>query len=236
MKAETTMRKQILAIASALALFLAGPGSAQVANPPAAVGAYGPPTSLYPYVGGLTGSYTIAMNTGIIAAGLASNSPIFSLRYGGTGTAVVKSVRITAGTIVGFAANGLCRFNLFPARAFTASDTGGTSATLTGNNAKMRTSFATTAMANIQVASTGTMTAGTRTLDAQPIGNADLTGPATGGATISAGNNLLYAQNAGDYPLVLAPNEGVVLQATVPATGTWWITVVVEWDEYANSY
>lgn len=188
---------------------------------------------LYPQ---LLGSYAKALSTGTMAAGLAGAAPIFSLRYGGPGFAVVKRVTISAGNAgTGFAA-GVSNFNLFAARAFTASDTGGTAGTLTGDNGKLRTSFATTRMSDIRVSSTATLTAGTRTLDTDPLGGFVVGTPVTANAALAnPGALMLDPKNAGDMPLVLATNEGFVIQATVPATGTWSATVFVEWDEY-NAY
>ena len=122
---------------------------------------------------------------------------------------------------------------MFAARAFTASDTGGTAGTLTGNNAKLRTSLATTGVSQIMIANTGTMTAGTRTLDTDPMAAIviPLTTTADTGGVLNS--SLYNPGQAGDYPLELATNEGFVVQLTVPATGTEVITVTVDWEEYS---
>jgi hypothetical protein len=36
---------------------------------------------------------------------------------------------------------------------------------------------------------------------------------------------------SGEWPLVLAQNEGFIIRATVPATGTWDFAVTMEWSE-----
>jgi hypothetical protein len=38
-------------------------------------------------------------------------------------------------------------------------------------------------------------------------------------------------QRPGEHPLILAQNEGIVIQATVPATGTWQFGVKIDWTE-----
>lgn len=198
-------------------------------------GAYGPNgIATVPLYAGLLGSYSKSLTSGTMAAALAANSPVFSFRYGGSNVGVVRSVVVSATDITtGFAATN-ATFQMFAARAFTASDTGGSAATLTGNNGKMRTSFATTAVSDIRISSTATLTAGTRTLDTDPLA------ALTGGPTATAGNPMISAGTAiylptpNEYPLVLATNEGFVIQATVPATGTWVLTVTVTWDEYAS--
>lgn len=207
---------------------------AQPANPAPTTYAYGPAgQAISPLYGGLLGSYAKELASGTIAAGLASASPVYSFRYTGPGLAVVKRVVMSAGNAGTGFASGVANFTLFAARSFTASDTGGTAGTLTGNNGKLRTSFPTTGMGDIRISSTGTLTAGTRTLDTDPLGGSVVGVPTTANASLlGPGSTLLDPKNAGDYPLVLATNEGFVIQATVPATGTWSAAVYVEWDEY----
>lgn len=222
------MRMPKIALALAAALAVAAPAAAQQPN-----SAYGPTgTAPVPLYAGLLGSYSKALTSGTIAAGLASASPVYSLQYTGANLAVIRSVVLSATDITtGFAATN-ATFNMFAARAFTAADSGGNAGTLTGNNGKMRTSFATTGVGSIQIANTGTLTAGTRTLDTDPLASL------TGGPTTTAGNPVinagtaLYLPTPNEYPLVLKANEGFVIQATVPATGTWVLSVTVTWDEY----
>ena len=222
----------VLAAALAMAPAIA---NAQAANPAPSTYAYGPAGQpIAPLYGGLIGSYAKSLSTGTMAAALAAGSPIYSFRYTGTGFAVIKRVTFSAGNAgTGFAA-GVANFSLFAARAFTASDSGGTAATLTGNNGKLRTSFPTTSVGDIRISSTATLTAGTRTLDTDALAGMEVGVPTTANAQLAApGALLLDPKNAGDYPLVLATNEGFVIQATVPATGTWSGDVFVEWDEYS---
>ena len=42
----------------------------------------------------------------------------------------------------------------------------------------------------------------------------------------------VYRAMPSDQPLVFANQEGFVIKATVPATGTWQLGVDVSWDEY----
>lgn len=223
--------KIFVSLAMIAALALPAPLAAQ----PAASTAYGPTgVATIPLYPGLLGSYSKSLTSGTMAAGLAANSPVFSFTYGGTRLAVVRAVTISATDITtGFAATN-ATFNIFAARSFTAADTGGTAGTLTGNNGKMRTSFATTGVTNIMIATTGTLTAGTRTLDTDPL--AALTGgpTATAGTPMITAGTAIYLPTPNEYPLVLAANEGFVIQATVPATGTWVLSVTVTWDEYTQ--
>jgi hypothetical protein len=118
------------------------------------------------------------------------------------------------------------------ARAFSASGTGGTAGTLTGNNGKVRTAMATTLMGDLRCATTAALGAGTKTLDTDPIGLFSFT-VGTAVSAQYAGQVLLADCDAahGQYPIVLAQNEGLAIRATLPATGTWQFGVTVIWSE-----
>lgn len=181
------------------------------------------------------GYYAMCMNNGttVMTAGLAANAPIWSFRWGNSNLCLVRSVAISVGEGAAAFATGRCNFDLFVARSFTVSDSVGTAATLTGNNGKKRTSFGTTLLTDMRIANTVTLTAGTRTLDTMPVGNVQVTNKVV--ETNSVTNAVLWQRDSSDeYPLVLAQNEGLVIQATVPATGTWFFAVKVEWMEVAS--
>ena len=178
----------------------------------------------------VTGSYCMSETSGTMAAALAANAPIGSWRYGGTGYALLRKVTFGAqdsGT--GFAA-GVADFSIYGARSFTASDSGGNGATLTGNNGKLRTSFATTGLSDFRVSSTAALTAGTRTLDTTPLITDSNTVPTTANYQLFPLTDI-FRQNVGEQPAEFAQNEGFVMEATVPATGTWFFTLTVCWDE-----
>lgn len=207
---------------------------AQVANPPPTNYAYGPQGQpISPIAGGLLGAYSKSMQSGLIGAGAAANAPVFSLRYGGTGIAVIRRVTISmTGTATVFAV-GNATVQMFNARIFTASDSGGTAGTLTGDNAQLRTSLPASAVSSIQIATTAALTPGTRTLDTDPMAGLQIAVPATASLNLLPQTILYEPGQAGDYPLELANNEGFVIQATVPATGTWFLQVRVDWEEYS---
>jgi len=115
------------------------------------------------------------------------------------------------------------------ARAFTAADTGGGVLTITGNNAKRLTGMDTTLLSEARISTTGALTPGTRTLDAQPFGGVAFT-VSTATNTVHLATTDLWKPDSRD-PLLLAANEGFILRATVPATGTWQSIVIVEWRE-----
>ena len=180
------------------------------------------------------GYYSMSMNNGttVMTAGLAANSPIWSFRWGNANLAIVKGVYLSVSEGLAAFTTGRGNFDLFVARSFSASDTLGTAATLTGNNGKLRTSFGTTLLTDMRISNTVSLTAGTRTLDTMPVGNAQVSNKVI--ETNSGTNMILWQRDGSDgYPLVLAQNEGLVIQASVAGTGTWFFEVRVEWMEAA---
>src|SRR6266403_2036985 len=105
----------------------------------------------------LLGSYCMGANSGTMAAGLAGGAPVFSFRYGAANLAIIRKVTAEADDITTAFVAGAAKFDLIAARSFTASDTGGTAGTLTTNNGKLRTSFATTGVSDFRIASTATL-------------------------------------------------------------------------------
>lgn len=186
-------------------------------------------TTLRPTEYGTNGIYKKGLFSGVMAAGLAAAAPIVSFRYGGAKMCLIRRVLFSAGSITALTA-GVTLFNLFAARAFTASDSTGTGATLTGNNGKLRTSMATTGVADFRCSSTAALTVGTRTKDTDPAGTATSSVANVAGAIILPPTEILRCQ-AGEEPLELVTNEGFVIEGTVPAVGTWGFSVSVDWDE-----
>lgn len=183
---------------------------------------------------GSLGIYSVGNTSGLVGAGAASNATIFSARWThATNLCLVKRVTLSmAAGPTAFAA-GVALFNLFVARSWTVSDSGQTSLVPTGNMSKLRTTgMGTSLFANsdIQIAGTAAVTAGTRTLDGNPLGGVAC------GVTNVAGIGVLapyaiWEARPGEHPVVLAQNEGLVLRATVPATGTWQFGVKMDWTE-----
>lgn len=178
------------------------------------------------------GSYRFAAETGTMAAAMAADGEIFEFRYDPTDTnmrAVLR--RLTLSVIAlgtGFTA-GQCIFEAKVARAFTVAGTGGASVVLTTNQAKLRSSYG-TSLAEARISTTAAMTAGTQTLDTRAFSSI------MRGVSTSAFENILsptdlYYSRPGEQEIVLAGDEGIVILATVPATGTWAATVTCEWDE-----
>ena len=191
---------------------------------------------------GALGHYRLGMTTGTIAAALAANGELFQFRWtDATRLCIIQDITISAGANVAATAAALVDLECTVARSFTAAGTGGTTATLTGNNNKDRTSMGTTLLGEARIASTAALGAGTKTLDAQPIDNVFI-GIGTGAITTSATlqlipkTHLLEIGSEGEHPIVLAQNEGFVIKngaTAFPAGMTWGLSVTVTWAEVA---
>ena len=182
------------------------------------------------------GAYQIGVRSGAMTV-VAANAPVFSFRFApGTGQlCVVKRVTVSWVTTTGFTAGQAMGFGLFYARNFLTSDSGGTAiAPINNNNQQFRTKLDTAQVTDLRIPTTGALTAGTRTLDAQPLGAVNFWVPAVGTQLVTTE---MLAYDVNDYPLVLANNEGFVIQNQIlmGATGVGTLVVNVEWFE-ADSY
>jgi hypothetical protein len=188
---------------------------------------------------GALGSYRVGATSGTMAAALGANSEIFQFRWpDATRLALVHRVTISAGVNVAATAAALLSFRLTAARSWTVAGSGGTRLTLTTNNGKLRTSMGTTLVNDAGIATTGALTAGTKTLDATDLSNVSY-GIGTGALTASVAldiipDTVLFSQDdTVGYPLVLALNEGFVIRSGLvgPLTMTWAFSVNVHWTE-----
>jgi len=195
------------------------------------------------------GSYRVSVVTGTLAAALAASAVVFSARWGdATRLAVITGLRTRFLPLTPFTAATLTdhtSFDTFVGRSFTASHTGGTGLTLTGNNFKMRTSMGSTLFTDIRISTTAALGGGTVTLDTHPIAQSIRKGNRVNPAAATEevimpttdGQNIDFSVSNGESPLILAQNEGIVVRnRTVwPAAGTGILLVEMVWSE-VNSY
>ncbi|HUX12267.1 MAG TPA: hypothetical protein VMW87_04525 [Spirochaetia bacterium] len=167
--------------------------------------------------------------TGLVAA-----APIFSLRWASlTTNALITLFRwqfvvTTVATVA-----GLLDSALSVARGFTVADTSGVAVTLSGNDQKKRTAYPSTGMA-MRVAQTAALTAGTRTLDDNPVANdAAWLATTTLGPTADILPGLPPRFDPRQEGILLAANEGLVLAliAAMPASVVAQLYVNIEWKE-----
>jgi len=190
---------------------------------------------------GTGGAFRLSMVSGTIAAALAANSELFQFRYvtGAARVCLVHGISVSAGMNVAATAAALLSLRATIARAWTVAGSGGTRAVLAGNLQQLRTAHATSEVSDAGIATTGLLTAGTKTLDTQDIGGVSY-GVGTGAITVTPNLTLVPKTNLlGDFagslafPLVLANQEGFVIRSGIigPAAMTWALTVDVAWSE-----
>jgi len=180
----------------------------------------------------LIGYYSVAGASGALT-GVAANGPVFSFRNTGANLMCIRNVRIGFVTTTAFTAAQGLSYSLLRANSFTASDTGGTSLFVAGGN-KHRNAFTNiTSAPDIRISSTAALTAGTRTLETVSMAIA-------GGSSTGVGTSMpitdLHENDAGDYPLVLAQNEGFIVTNLIAmgAAGVIQLQVGVEFFETAT--
>lgn len=169
----------------------------------------------------------------VMLAGMAAASPIYAFQWSSaTAVAAIRRVKLWAWSdTVGFTA-GLSFFDLVIARSFTTQMTGEAVVDVTNNTAKMKTAFG-TSQANIVRSNTVPLSGGVLTLDTGPIESYVVQIGANPLTPFSTSAMRLLDKAQGEMPLLLAQYEGFVINATVPATGTWRFIATTEWDETA---
>jgi hypothetical protein len=188
---------------------------------------------LKPQDHGSLGHYAYSATTGTMAAGLAANSDILQFRWGDATRFCIITEVVLQGMyqLTGFT-TGAALFRLAIARSFTASGSGGTAATLTGDNQNLRTNMGASLVTDLRISSTAALGAGTKTYDSQDIGTYPKMITAAANTQVFDEYKLFRADIAsGEHPIVLAQNEGIGIRATVPATGTWVIGIRLKWAE-----
>lgn len=189
---------------------------------------------------GALGFYRIGMVSGTMAAALAANAELFQFRWSdATRFAVPYNCYFSAGANAAATAAGLVAVRMALARSWTVAGSGGTRATMTGNNQKLRASMGSSLVNDIGIAATAGLTAGTKTIDAQDI-SALATGVGTGAITVAVAlplfnSALIDVNSTVDHPPVLAQNEGFVIRSgpAMPASMTWHFAVQCSWAEVA---
>ena len=186
----------------------------------------------------ILGAYSMGLTSGALTT-VAAGGTAFSFRWAPPTTTqlcMVRRVEIGFSTITAFTTAQSLQYSMQIARNWTASDTGGTAALFTQTNTgKLRTAMPTSAFAGggqIMIATTAANTAGTRTLDTQAIGFTQ--GQSTAIATVLT-SVPVFQHQPGDYPLILASNEGFIINNVqlMGAAGVINLTVNVEWMELA---
>lgn len=185
--------------------------------------------------------YRYSGYTGTIGAALAANSELFQFRFlSGTKTyALVTKIEFEGMGIVAVAtATGPLGFEAVPARAWTVAGSGGTRIAVSADNLQLETAIGNSQANDIGISTTGALTVGTKSLDANAIGGV-LGGVGTAAVTaygptsIVQPGMLFEAYQNGDMPLVLANQEGFAIRTTHagPASLTYVARFGISWRE-----
>lgn len=171
-------------------------------------------------VGGTSGLLTV-----VAAAG-----PVFSFRNTGANPILVDLAQVAFVTTTAFTTAQSLQYQMFKASSFTASDTGGTALYTAGQNKLRNSQTNITSAPDIRISTTAALTAGTRTLETVPIAVASGTS-----TTVGTGMTLqdLFRSSPGEYPLVLAQNEGFIIAngQTMGAAGVINLQVNIRFAE-----
>ncbi len=187
------------------------------------------------------GSYRLSAISGLMAGVAAASSTaghIFSFRNSDSSTLIVPQyISVKLRVVSGFTAAQEYGFDVVVARTYTASHTGATAITTGSNAFKKATGGAASILGSARIADTGALTAGTHTLDAQPVlleSASELAAAATVQHTRCEG---LWDCSSVESPLVLAQNEGLVVRNSVSmgAGGTVRLIVDIGWYEIAKT-
>lgn len=178
--------------------------------------------------------------TGTIGAALAANSELLQWRFlSGTKTwgLVTKCMFDGMGMVAVATAMGPVGFNITPARAWSVAGSGGTRIVVSGDNLQLETAIGNSQVNDLGIATTGALTVGTKTLDANSIGQA-LGGIGTAAITAYGDTSIVIPQSLFNsdgvgMPLKCANQEGFVVRTTHagPAALTYVAGFTVTWCE-----
>jgi len=189
------------------------------------------------YPAELTTKYIATMKTGAltgVAAGTANI--VFALRQIDSASVIqIRRLGLNWVTTTGYTAAQYQDFGVYVARSYSVSSSGGTAWSNASNNTKLRTSLTTPTSLDLRIATTAALTAGTFTADTYPVAQIGAWCATTAGGTGVVPMTWLIDQGPGDYPLVLAQNEGLVICpiTAMGAAGVGNLTVVVEFCQAA---
>lgn len=186
------------------------------------------------------GHYRAAIASGLITT-LAANATIFSMQMpapaAGAGSiyALIKRIRLTESIITPFTSAQEFASALFIARSFTAPDTAGTAVSFADPSNQQNSGGDAPSSALMRVATAAAVSAGTRTLDANPIiavFGAQAQAAASAGPNVIS--NMFAVESDQESGILLAPTEGLVWNNSVlmGAAGVGRALIELEWVEF----
>lgn len=174
---------------------------------------------------------SLGVPTGLLTTVVAQGA-IFSLRNTSTNLILVRRINLGFVLTTAFTAAQRLEFGVRSVRNWTTADSGGTALSFASSNTDLKTALG---VPNVEarIATTAALTAGTRTPDTNYQGIAGAW--AAGVSTLL--NNKLFDHNTGDYPIVLANNEGVLIDNLVlmGAAGVGIAYINIDFAEVATT-
>lgn len=205
-------------------------------------------TRAVPYNYGSYGQYALGVTSGIIPATPLAAKEVFQFRWNPTNRnilAVIRKIEVSAAVSTTYFAAGVpVELALFKSTAWSSAGTLGTGITPAATLKRLVGMASTGLVAgDCRIAGTDAngLGAGTKTLEANALASILSGAPITAslsGQIFPPGTELIRSDvSRGDHPIVLTPGaaaanaEGISIVATAPATGTWRLSVNIEWDE-----
>lgn len=179
------------------------------------------------------GRYRISEFTGLLT-GVAANGEIFQARWtDAVNLALIKFLRISYSVITGFTAAQELAFNANLCAAWSADGSGGTSLTPGPTNMVKRSSYPQSKFGSMRIASTGALTAGTKTIYGNPIATAARKTMAAAATVQDSDFALEVNFDFEGGPLVLSQNEGLIVRNVIAlgAAGTVRASITLGWEE-----
>jgi hypothetical protein len=154
---------------------------------------------------------------------------------------IVQSIMLDFYTVTAYGTAQAIANSLWFARSWTISDSGGTAITTTQTkdqalDTTMPQSLLFAGNGDMRIATTATLTAGTRTLDDQALYS--WIGSSTAIGTSSNNPDLILGQQDATNPITIRANEGFVITNDIllGATGVLVWNICLEWTEVSNNY
>lgn len=180
---------------------------------------------------GAGGTYQRCDTSAVFLSGLPQPGPIYSFQWTASHlVAAINRLRISLWSgSTAFSTPGMASFSIFTARQFMVQDEGGVSVNFQDGSNRLRGSMA-LEQADVMVATNAVLTPGSRVLDSAPLHICNVAIPTVANAPFSTAPLPLFEKLPGEHPLILAVNEGFIVNANVPGDGTWQFAITLEWS------
>lgn len=178
------------------------------------------------------GWYSLAGLSGV-CTGFGSGTVFYSFRNPGTNLLLVHRITLQLATTAAFTAPQALPFGLLRLQNFTASPSTGTQLYVGGQNKHRMSMSSITTAPDIRICNTASVSGGTFATEAQYMGMVN----ALGSGAVAVSNPLpLWQHDTGDYPFVMAQNDGffIMNMAAMGAGGSVQLSVNVEYSEHST--